>query len=80
MSESAEKIISQLQLVVKLANSGKAEAGGECVKNRRKECIRLDPEEAVCPEFDSTGIKLSGIPEEKMGVSVLDDCAQEHIQ
>ena len=39
------------------------------MKNRRKECIRLDPEEAVCPEFDSTGIKLSGIPEAKMGVS-----------
>lgn len=50
------------------------------MKHRRKECIRLDPEEAVCPEFDSTGIKLSGIPEEEMGVSVLDDCAREHIQ
>lgn len=50
------------------------------MKKGRKECIRLDPEEALCPEFDSTGIKRSGLPEEEMGVAVLDDCAQEHMQ
>lgn len=54
--------------------------GGEIVKKRKMECIRLDPEEAICPEFDSTGIKLSALPEEKMGIRVQDDCAQEHIQ
>lgn len=40
---------------------------------------RLDPQTRLCPEFDSTGIRLFPVPDrEEMGVRVLDDCAQEH--
>ncbi len=40
---------------------------------------RLEPEERLCPEFDAVSIKkfLAPIPG-KMGMRVLDDCAEEH--
>lgn len=45
------------------------------------ECVRLDPEERLCPAFDSTSIKLFRAPERgEMGVRVLDNCAEEHMQ
>ena len=48
---------------------------------RKQDCVRLNPEERICPEFDSTGIKLFAAPDrEEMGVRVLDDFAEEHIQ
>lgn len=41
--------------------------------------IRLDPEQELCPEFDSCSIKKFAAPDrEEMGVHVLDNCAQEH--
>ncbi len=44
-------------------------------------CIRLDPEEQLCPAFDSTGVKLFAAPAMgEMGVRVLDNFAEEHIQ
>ena len=50
-------------------------------KNRKQECIRLDPEERMCPEFDSTSIKLFEVPDkEKMGFRILDNFPEEHIQ
>ncbi len=50
-------------------------------KKFTKECVRLNPEERVCPEFDSTSIKLFPAPDrEEMGVAVLDNCAEEHMQ
>ena len=40
---------------------------------------RLDPEQRIAPQFDSTGIKRFPAPEsEEMGFRVLDDCAEEH--
>ncbi len=50
------------------------------MKKKGAECIRIDPQEQLCPAFDSTGIKLSGLPEPEMGVAVLDDFPEEHIQ
>ena len=42
---------------------------------------RLDPQSRLCPEFDSTGIKLFPAPDrEEMGVRVLDNFPEEHIQ
>ncbi len=42
--------------------------------------ILLDPEQRLCPLFDSTSINRSGIKKRsKMGVSVLDNCPEEHI-
>ena len=44
-------------------------------------CVRLDPETRLCPEFDSTSIKLFRAPEpEEMGFRVVDNFPEEHIQ
>jgi len=54
------------------------------VKKKQEEqmpCIRLDPEQEICPQFDSCGIKLFAAPEpEEMGMRVLDNFPEEHIQ
>ena len=45
------------------------------------DCVRLDPEERLCPAFDSTSIKLFRAPEAgEMGTRVLDNFPEEHIQ
>ena len=50
-------------------------------KEKEQDCIRLDPEQRLCPEFDSTSIKLFDSPDrEEMGVRVLDNFPEEHIQ
>ncbi len=42
--------------------------------------IRLNPEMRLCSKFDSTGIaKFRTGSKKKMGMRVLDDCAEEHI-
>lgn len=47
----------------------------------KAECVRLDPEQRLCPEFDSTSIKLFRAPEPgEMGFRVLDNFPEEHIQ
>ncbi len=50
-------------------------------RKKEPECIRLDPEEALCPAFDSVSIKKfpMACPEE-MGFRVLDNFPEEHIQ
>lgn len=41
----------------------------------------LNPEDRLCPAFDSCAIKKFPAPDrEEMGVAVLDNCAEEHIQ
>ena len=51
-------------------------------KKRRSELEsnpKLDPEQRIAPEFDSTSIKKFDAPEcGKMGFRVLDNCAEEH--
>ena len=48
--------------------------------NVPKTDLRVNPENRVCPQFDSTGIaKFSRADRGEMGVRVLDDCAFEHI-
>ena len=50
-------------------------------KEKMPECVRLDPEQRLCPEFDSTSIKLFTAPDrEEMGFRVLDNFPEEHIQ
>ena len=40
----------------------------------------LDPEDRICPKFDSTSIAMFPVASrEEMGVRVVDDCAEEHI-
>ncbi|MBQ8834676.1 MAG: hypothetical protein IJ001_07115 [Oscillospiraceae bacterium] len=51
------------------------------MKKKKNDCVRLDPEERLCPAFDSTSIKLFAAPDrEEMGVYVVDNCAEEHMQ
>jgi len=39
----------------------------------------LDPEQRICPAFDSTGVKLFEAPHPgHMGMRVLDNCAEDH--
>ena len=49
------------------------------MKKDRKE-IRIDPEQRICPKFDSASIALFPVAgRDEMGVRVVDDCAEEHI-
>lgn len=49
-------------------------------KKKEPECVRVDPEERICPAFDSCSIKKFAAPDrEEMGVHVLDNCAEEHM-
>lgn len=50
-------------------------------KKKEPVCPRLDPEGRLCPAFDACSIKKFAAPDrEEMGVCVLDNCAEEHIQ
>lgn len=43
--------------------------------------ILLNPEDRLCPAFDSCSIKLQLTPSrEEMGIPILDNCAEEHQQ
>ena len=42
--------------------------------------LRLDPEKRLCAKFDSVSIaKFPVASRKKMGMRVLDNCAEEHI-
>ena len=49
-------------------------------QKKSMENLRLDPEEQLCPKFDSASIAKSPVAEpEDMGVRVVDNCAEEHM-
>ena len=49
-------------------------------KQKSMENLRLDPEQQLCPKFDSTSVAKFPVAEpEDMGVRVVDNCAEEHI-
>ncbi len=51
------------------------------LKKKKDSNVRLDPEQRLCPEFDSVSIKMFAAPDrEEMGVRVLDNFPEEHIQ
>lgn len=42
--------------------------------------LRINPEQRLCAKFDSTSIaKFPVASREKMGVRVVDNCAEEHM-
>lgn len=42
--------------------------------------MRLDPEQRICSDFDSTSVAKYPIAKpQKMGMRVLDNCAEEHM-
>lgn len=48
---------------------------------KKQTCVRLDPEERLCPAFDSCSIKKFAAPDpDEMGFTVLDNFPEEHIQ
>lgn len=50
-------------------------------QKKSMENLRLDPEQQLCPKFDSTSIAKFRVAEpEDMGVRVVDNCAEEHMQ
>lgn len=51
------------------------------MSKKEADSIRVNPEERLCPKFDQTGIALFPVADrEEMGVRMVDDCAEEHIQ
>jgi hypothetical protein len=43
--------------------------------------LRLDPQQRLCAKFDSVSVaKFPVAPRDKMGVRVVDNCPEEHIQ
>lgn len=47
---------------------------------KESEDLRLNPEKRLCPEFDEMSIRKTSLPHKtKMGVRVVDNCAEEHI-
>ncbi|HIT35035.1 MAG TPA: hypothetical protein IAC31_10515 [Candidatus Faecousia intestinigallinarum] len=42
--------------------------------------LRLEPEKRLCPKFDEKSLALFPASDEIMGVQVVDNCAEEHIQ
>ena len=50
-------------------------------KEKGSDSLRLDPEQRLCPAYDSVSIKLFPAPSpEEMGFRVLDNFPEEHIQ
>lgn len=50
------------------------------MKKKETEDLRIDPEARICPKFDHTSIALFPVADpDKMGMRVLDNCAEEHI-
>ncbi len=50
------------------------------MKEKETEDLRLDPEARICPKFDHNSIAMFPVAERgKMGVRVVDNCAEEHI-
>lgn len=53
-------------------------------KNKKKsnrvpaDNLRLNPESRVCPQFNEFSLKEFEMPNSKMGVRVVDNCAEEH--
>ncbi len=49
-------------------------------KEPSDDCLRVNPENRLCPKFDQTSIaKFPVASREEMGVRVVDDCAEEHM-
>ena len=51
------------------------------MKKKETTDLRLDPKARLCPLYDEKSIRMIPLPEpEEMGMRVLDNCHEEHIQ
>lgn len=51
------------------------------MKKKNMDCPRIAPEERLCPAFDSCSVKKFPAPDrDEMGVCVVDNFPEEHIQ
>lgn len=49
-------------------------------KQMKAEQLSADPEQQLCPKFDSASIAKFRVAEpDEMGIRVVDNCAEEHI-
>lgn len=49
-------------------------------KKTETEDLRLNPQQRLCPKFDEESIAMFRVADsDKMGMRVLDNCAEEHI-
>ena len=49
-------------------------------QQRIREDLRLDPAARICPAYDQASIKQYYLPDGKMGVRVVDNCAEENMR
>ena len=47
-------------------------------QQRLTEDLRLDPESRLCPAYNSASIKHFYLPDDQMGMRVVDNCAEEN--
>lgn len=49
-------------------------------QQRITEDLRLDPSARICPAYDRASIKQFYLPDDEMGVRVVDNCAEENMR
>ena len=49
-------------------------------QQRLNEDLRLDPESRICPAYNSVSIKKFYLPDDEMGMRVIDNCAEENMR
>ena len=47
-------------------------------QQRVTEDLRLDPESRLCPAYNDVSIKKFYLPDDDMGMRVIDNCAEEN--
>lgn len=51
------------------------------MRKKDRDCVRINPEERICPVYDEHSIKKFPIADaEEMGFPILDNFPEEHIQ
>lgn len=49
-------------------------------RSKQPQDLRLDPSKRLCPRFNDRSEAKYDLPDPEMGVRVVDNCAEEHMQ